>query len=120
MWFKEDSLIITGHPKYDIYFKKNKNIHKKAEKFLFITGFTLWNPRLQTKDKELKTWVKMGGDFNYVKELQNNHEESYFKFITLLEDIFTKYSDKEFLLKSIHLKNQRSILRDLKATKMLK
>ena len=83
LWFKEDSLIITGHPKYDIT-KKNKNIHKKAEKFLFITGLLL-ESRLQTKDKELKTWVKMGGDFNYVKELQNNHEESYFKFITLLE-----------------------------------
>ena len=26
LWFKESSLIITGHPKYDIYFKKNKNI----------------------------------------------------------------------------------------------
>ncbi len=99
LWFKEDSLIITGHPKYDIYFKKNKQTNKKAEKFLFITGFTLGNPRLQTKDKELKTWVKMGGDFNYVKELQNNHEVSYLKFLNLLENIFTKYSDKEFLLK---------------------
>ena len=99
LWFKESSLIITGHPKYDIYFKKNKNINKKAAKFLFITGFTLGNPRLQTKDKELKTWVKMGGDFNYVKELQNKHEVSYLKFINLLEDIFTKYPDKEFLLK---------------------
>ena len=98
-------------------FKKNKNIHKKAEKFLFITGFTLGNPRLQTKDKELKTWVKMGGDFNYVKELQNNHEESYFKFITLLKIFLLNITIKNFYLKSIHLKNQRSILRNLKVTK---
>ena len=58
LWFKEDSLIITGHPKYDIYFKKNKNIHKKAKNFI-ITVLLLGNPfAAQTKDKEQRLCKK--------------------------------------------------------------
>ena len=69
-------------------------------------------PKLKTRSKD---YVK-NKRFN-VKELQNNHEESYFKFITLLEDIFTKYSDKEFSLKIHPFEKSEEYIERFKAAK---
>ena len=53
-WFAKSKNILTGHPKYDIYFKlKNEFNFSNKNNILLFTSFTLANPRLASRTQKL-------------------------------------------------------------------
>ena len=90
-WFAKSKNILTGHPKYDIYFKlKDESNFSNKNNILLFTSFTLANPRLASKNSEVNTWSATGGTRNQLKNMQIQQTESFNIYINQLE----KYSQK--------------------------
>lgn len=108
-WFPKAEKIVTGHPKYDTYFINNKkrNINAIKEKLLFLTSFTLANPRLLSPEKEIKSWLASGGNEEYVRDLQNQHNNSFNIFINTFKEILDSYPEKVFELKIHPFENSK-------------
>ena len=100
-WFPKAKKIITGHPKYDTYYINNQKISKQTNKskFLFLTSFTLANPRLLSPEQEIKSWLASGGNEDYVRDLQNKHKFSFNLFINTFKELLQKYPNNFFELK---------------------
>ena len=99
-WFDERQNILTGHPKYDIYFKPKKNkILSNKNKILLLTSFTFANPRLSSKSDEVLTWSSTGQIETKLKDMQSQQIESFNFYINKIEKIFLKNKSKDFILK---------------------
>ena len=108
-WFPNVEKIVTGHPKYDTYFINNKKRSAETEKqkLLFLTSFTLSNPRLLSPEQEIKSWLASGGSEEFVRDLQNQHNNSFNIFINVFEEILNRYPDKVFELKIHPFENSK-------------
>ena len=99
-WFAKSKNILTGHPKYDIYFKlKNEFNFSNKNNILLFTSFTLANPRLASKNSEVNTWSATGGTRNQLKNMQIQQTESFNIYINQLEKIFSKNQNRKFVVK---------------------
>ena len=99
-WFAKSKNILTGHPKYDIYFKlKDESNFSNKNNILLFTSFTLANPRLASKNSEVNTWSATGGTRNQLKNMQIQQTESFNIYINQLEKIFSKNQNRKFVVK---------------------
>lgn len=99
-WFEKNQNILTGHPKYDIYFQSRKDIQlSKKNMILLLTSFTLANPRLSSKQLEVSTWSSTGGKSSEIHNMQIQQEKSFNTYLNEIEKIFIENEEKIFAIK---------------------
>lgn len=99
-WFEKNQNILTGHPKYDIYFHSRKDVQQsKKNMILLLTSFTLANPRLSSKQFEVKIWSSTGGNKSEIEHMQIQQEKSFNIYLNEIEKIFIENDDKLFSIK---------------------
>jgi len=99
-WIDKNQNILTGHPKYDIYFKSNKNTQpSRKNRVLLLTSFTLANPRLSSKESEVNTWSSTGGKRKDIEQMQSQQVKSFNIYLNEMEKVFLENEDKIFSIK---------------------